>query len=398
MESNIWVYLSALKRRFWVILLLLAATMAVVLGRAAMTPPAYRSSTVLQVIPLEPEEVPLYTRQSTVSSGDAIELILFQFGSLVKSSRMAQRTLADTGVNMTAGELVDGIRVDRDPSGDLMTISVTANSPEEAEKLLETHVELSLKEFRASRALPSEASGKFLETELAKADRDLQAARDAVLQFKLDNRMDSLDRQVLAEEQTLRDLRAGERSASIDVKRIEATIVALEEQLKAAQAAAAAAPEKSPAAEAAANQVLLLQQQIAGRRVELASQKAAQDAIAPLVAERETSLASLITLGGQYQALQDVESERVETRDFLGAKVREARLKLAQSSNIGYLQVVNAATTPRSQLPTQTVRAALLGAVLAVVAGIVLVFVLEAVERGLRHSRRVAAAGPQQQA
>jgi uncharacterized protein involved in exopolysaccharide biosynthesis len=390
MDTNIWFYLAVLKRRFWVILLLLGATMAVVLGRAAMTPPAYRSSTVLQVIPLEPEEVTLYTRLNTVSSADTIELILFQFTSLLKSPRMAQQTLSDTDMAMTTGDLVGGIRVDRDPAGDLITVSVTAESPEDAEQLLRRHVDLSLEEFRASRALPSEASGKFLETELAQAEEALETARAAVLQFKLENRMDSLDRELVAEEQTIRNLEATQRAAAIETKRLEAVIAALEGQLKAAREAFAAAPADSTAAADGAKLASELEQQLNASRVELASERAQSEALAPLVSEQQANLASLITLSGKYQALQDDEKERRETRDFLGAKVREAALKLSQSRSIGYLQVVSDATTPRSQLPTQTVRAALLGALLAVVAGVVLIFALEAIERALRHGRPVA--------
>lgn len=393
MDGNIWVYLAALKKRFWVILLLLAATMAVVLGRAATTPPAYRSSGVLQVLPLEPEEVTLYTRQDAVSSNDAIDLIVFQFGNLLRSPRMAQRTLSDTGIGMTAGDFVDGITVERDPAGDLMTVSVTAGSPENAEKLLRRHIELSLEEFRASRALPSESSGKFLKGQLTQAEQDLETARQAVLQFKLDNQMDSLDREMVAAEQAIRGLRNAQQDAQIQVKRIDAVIAVYEEQLKAAQAAATAAAADSPEATAANQQVSALQQQLAAQRVERASQQAAVDAVTPLLTEREASLASLITLGGKYQSLQDDETERLATRDFLSAKVREAQLKESQSRSIGYLQVVSDPTTPRSQLPTQTVRAALLGALLAIVAGIVLVFILESVERSLRHSRRAASAG-----
>jgi uncharacterized protein involved in exopolysaccharide biosynthesis len=398
MEGNIWVYLAALKRRFWVILLLLAATMAVVLGRAATTPPAYRSSAVLQVLPLEPEEVTLYTRQNAVSSTDAIDLIVFQFGNLLRSARMAQRTLSDTGIGMTTGDFADGISVERDPAGDLMTVSVTAGSPENAETLLERHIALSLEEFRASRALPSEASGKFLETQLAQAEQDLESARGAVLQFKLDNRMESLDREVAAEEQGIRGLTGAQQAALIEVKRLEAIIATLEDQLKAAHAASAAAEKDTPAADAANAAVVDLQKQLAAQRVQLASERAAADAVAPLLTEREGNLSALITLGGQYQSLQDAEKERLETRDFLAAKVREARLKESQSRSIGYLQVVSEPTTPRSQLPTQTVRAALLGALLAVVAGIVLVFILESIERSLRHSRGPAASGRGQQA
>jgi uncharacterized protein involved in exopolysaccharide biosynthesis len=390
METNFWTYLAVLRRRFWVILLLLAATMAVILGRAWTAPPAYRSSTVLQVIPLEPEEVTLYTRLNTVSSADTIDLIVFQFENLVRNARVAQATLNETGVGMSVGELLGGLNVERDPAGDLVTISATANNPDDAERLLQKQVELALQDFRESRARPSEASGKFLETELAQAEGDLEAARAAVLQFKLDNRVESLDRELAAQEQGIRDLISARQTAEIEIKRREAALAELERQLSEAQRAFDAAENGSVAAANLGERVQGLQEQITDVRVQLASQAAQTDAIVSLLADRQTNLNALIALGGPYQALLDVVQERLDSRDFLAGKVREARLKESQSRNIGYLQVVTPPSTPRSQLPTRTVQTAILGAVLSIVAGAVLVFLLEFIERTLRNSPRPA--------
>jgi uncharacterized protein involved in exopolysaccharide biosynthesis len=391
METNFWTYLAVFKRRFWVILLLLAATMAVILGRAWTTPPAYQSSTVLQIIPLEPEEVTLYTRLNTVSPSDTIDLIVFQFINLVKSTRIAQQTLSQTGVNMPTSDFANGVSVSRDPSGDLVTVSAVATNPDDAEKLLQKQVDLALQDFRESRARPSVASGKFLETELSQAEKDLKAARDAVLQFKLDNHVESLDRNVAAEEQAIRDLNTTRETAQVDIKKRQAAVAELERQLSDAQKAASAAQANTPAATQAGQRVQVLQQQIADAKVQMASQQAQADAIAPLISERQANLAGLITLSSRYQGLADTVQEQQDNRDFLAGKVREAQLKESQSRSIGYLQVVTPPSTPRSQMPTRTVQTALLGAVLAIVAGAILIFVLEFIERTLRHSPRPAA-------
>ncbi len=208
METNFWTYVAVLKRRFWVILLLLFATMAVILGRAWTTPPAYQSSTQLQVLPLEPEEVTLYTRLNTVSPSETIDLILFQFENLVRNAGLAQRTLSETNVGMSTAEFLNGVSVTRDVSGDLVTVSATAANPDDAEKLLQKQVDLALQSLRESRARPSEASGKFLQAELLQADKDLAGARSAILQFKLGNHVESLDRELAAQEQAIRDLTA----------------------------------------------------------------------------------------------------------------------------------------------------------------------------------------------
>lgn len=388
METNFWTYLAVLKRRFWVILLLLAATMAVILGRAWTTPPAYRSSSTLQALPLEPEEVTLYTRLNTVSPSDSIDLIIFQFTNLVRSSRIAQQTLSEFNTGVTASEFLAGVSVERDPSGDVVIVSATAGNPDDAERLLQRHVDLALEDLRESRARPSNASGRFLETELAQVESDLKAARAAVLQFKLDNRIESLDRESAAQQQGVRDLAAAQQTAMLEVKRLAAVSGVLERQLSTAVAALAAAAPDSADAGSLKQRIQDLQTQIDDAAVRSAGQQAQADGISALLADRQTNLAALITLAGQYQTLLDAEQERLDNRDFLAAKVREAQLKESQSRTIGYLQVVTPPSTPRNRVPTRTVQTALLGAVLSIVAGVVLVFVLEFLERTLRHSPR----------
>ena len=391
------MYWSVLKRRFWVILLLVAATMAVVLIRAALTPPLYRSSMRLQIIPLEPGEVTLYTRMDAVSSSDTISYIYFDFSGFLKTPRMAQLTLADTGIEMSVDEFLRNITVERDPIGDLMSVSLTSTSPEAAETLLRRHVDIALEAFRANRALSTESAGKFLETELALAEKDLEDARSAVLQFKLENRIESLDRALAAEEQAIRDLNGAQQASEIEVKQLQAVIGVLEAQLKDAETAAPAEVD-SAAAAGAARLAQDLREQISLRQVEVASQQAAVEAIVPLTSKHQANLASLITLGGQYEALQDTVQEKLDTRNFLEAKAREARLKENQTRSVGYLSAINAPTTPGTQLPTQTVRTALLGALLSIIAGIILIYVLEFIERALRHSPAVTAHAQEREA
>ena len=107
-------------------------------------------------------------------------------------------------------------------------------------------------------------------------------------------------------------------------------------------------------------------------------------------ADRRTALATLITLTGQGQQLTAAVQERQGQRDFLAGKVREAALKQSQSESIGYMRTLGAATTPRNQLPTRTVQVALLGAALSLLAGGVLAFVLEFLDRALRGGSKTA--------
>ncbi|OQA42931.1 MAG: Chain length determinant protein [Chloroflexi bacterium ADurb.Bin325] len=382
METSVWTYLAVLRKRLWLILLLFAVTMVVILVRAWRMPPAYASSTVLQVMPLESEEVTLFARQNTVSSADAIAQIVFQFTNVVRSAGIAQRTLSETGIRITARQLLDGLAVERDPSGDIITVSATAGTPEDAERILVKQVELALQQYRESRARPAAAAGRFLEAELDAAERELENARAGLLRFKLDTGFEYLDREIVAEQDAIRQLSAAREQANIEVQRLEAVVRELRSQRDAAEAAGLQA------------RVDALEAQIAERGVEIAGQRQRAAASFSLLAEHQTNLTSLITLTGQAQQLQDLVQEKQNSRDFLADKVREARLKQSQSENVGYLQVIQPPTTPQSQVSTRTVQVALLGGGLSLVAGGLLAFLLEFIEQMLRSAPRGRSRGP----
>lgn len=388
--TNAWNYLGVLRKRLWVILLLFAATMTIVLVRVWTAPPAYRSSLVLQIIPLEPEEVTLFTRVNTLSLDATIDLIQFQFGNLVRSPRIAQRALSQTGIEMSSADFAAGITFERDPAGDLVTVSVTAASPADAEKLLLAQVELALEEFRQSRARPLEATGKFLEAELVQAERDLEAARADVLRFKLANGIEFIDREIVAEQDAIRNLSVAQEQANIETQRLAAIIEELDRQSTDARAKGASLPADSPEGAAWIKLAQDLTAAAANRRVEAAGQRAQATGSYTLLAKHQTNLAALITLSDQYQLLQDVAQERLNSRDFLATKAREARLKQSQGLNIGYLQAVGAPTTPRGQMSTRALQIALLAGSLSLVAGCVLAFLLEFLEQTLRHRPRHA--------
>ena len=86
---------------------------------------------------------------------------------------------------------------------------------------------------------------------------------------------------------------------------------------------------------------------------------------------------SLIGLHTEYDNHEAAVKQAADSVDFLAGKAAEAHLRESQGLNSGFLQVIEPARIPTDPTPSQTVRLALVGAVLAFLAGIVLAFVLE---------------------
>ena len=383
--NSFWDYAAIVRKRLWVVLLLFAATMIIILARAWSTPPAYSASMLLQVMPLESEEVPLFTR-TTGTTSTSSDVILFQFETAVRSQGVALRTIADTGVSVSPAALLERVDFQREPGGDLASVIVTADSPQDAERVVQAHVKNALAELRSGRTRALITTGKFLHSELDNAEAELQTARDELRRFKLTNSVDSLEKEILAAQDANRNLRSAQESADMEAQRLTAMATELERQSAAAQAKAAAAPPESDEAASWLRLARDLYQTAINRRVEAAGQKSMQASYYTTLSEHENRLALLITLTEEYEHLQDVVREKETTRDFLAGKAREADLKERQSQTVGYLEIVGEPHTASAPLTAYTLRIALLGGALSLVAGIVLVFVLEFLAQTLRQT------------
>jgi len=229
-------------------------------------------------------------------------------------------------------------------------------------------------------------TGKFLHSELDNAEAELQTARDELRRFKLTNSVDSLEKEILAAQDANRNLRSAQESADMEAQRLTAMATELERQSAAAQAKAAAAPPESDEAASWLRLARDLYQTAINRRVEAAGQKSMQASYYTTLSEHENRLALLITLTEEYVHLEDVVREKETTRDFLAGKAREADLKERQSQTVGYLEIVGEPHTASAPLTAYTLRIALLGGALSLVAGIVLVFVLEFLAQTLRQT------------
>ena len=92
-NTDFTYYLAILRRRLWMVLLLFAITTSVILVWALTQKPVYSAGVRLQVIPMEAEQVTLYSAVRTADT-DVIDLIGYQFLQTVQSGAVTWRTIA----------------------------------------------------------------------------------------------------------------------------------------------------------------------------------------------------------------------------------------------------------------------------------------------------------------
>ena len=359
----------------------LAVTLAVTLT----APPAYRSSLRLQALALDDQEVALYTRRTTGGVGEQIALTQFNFNETLANPLIAWRTISDLDLDISASQLLGNLNTSA--SGDFVTVTYDAATPQEAMNVLNRHVENALDYYNSVRSRPASVAGQFVAAELNSQGQTLRKAQDALLQFQLEHNVSDLPREINAVQDTLRTLRSARDNAQVQASLAETLAQQYTAQAEQSEAELAAAqqaldelraggetptPEQQARIDAQAALVAELGQTARDQRSAVRAQQAAaagQRTVAAqnevLLNQRAGDLAQLIGLSSDYNILLAELDSALADYDFLRSKAAEARLKEAQATNVGSLQIVDPAFLPGEPGGSSALRLALLVALVS---------------------------------
>ena len=88
-------YFRIVTRRWWLILLLPIVTATVILALSGTSDPEYVAYTRLQILPVDSQEVPLFSQTRFVASSDQIQAVHDEFYDVVRLPSVAWKTIAD---------------------------------------------------------------------------------------------------------------------------------------------------------------------------------------------------------------------------------------------------------------------------------------------------------------
>lgn len=402
--------LKVIRRRAWLIGLLVVVTVATILYLGYSAPASYQARVRLRVLAVESEAVTLFAPSTSLPGREQIINTREEFFSFLRGRNVAWKTIGDLGLATDADTLQQ--RMTFEEQDDFVSVLATAERPELAEKIATTYVNNTLQAYREFRLSPVNQSAQFIDTQLADERQKLNAAQDALLKFKLANAIESLPTEIQALQDELRRLRLDRDQAVIAEQQAQAVLDLYQAAADQAQAqvlallapaptpnprtprptptapapGATVVPDLSAALSADARQqwartyqdeVLRYQNLVIEQRMRSQQARAAQTRYDQMIAQRETELSALIGLHTEYDNREAAVKQATDSVTFLADKAAEAHLRESQGLNFGFLQVIEPARIPTDPTPSQTTRLALVGAVLALLAGIVLAFVLE---------------------
>ena len=353
-------YLRIIFKRWWLILLLLTATTAVILVNSMTAKPVYRAFVKLQVIAAEPQEVSLFAQARPVGSREEIVAVQTQFDAALRSAYVAWQTINDLNLGISAAELLSGLSVVAD--GEFLNVTFIAEDPLLVEAIATKHVEVAFTYYAEIRSKPSTVALQFIKEQLATEETALATAHSALLAFKIKHGLDSLPREISAVQDQLRDLRLDR--ARLIAQRENAQAISDEYELQAAE---------TGSTEAAVD----YQRVAVGQDALVAGIRAQEAEYDRLIAREEANMTELLGLTTEYDSLLRVASRVQANYNFLAGKESEARLKVDQATNVSFIQIIEPARSPDRPAPSRTPKLLATGALVSLIAGIILAFILE---------------------
>ncbi len=384
------IYLNIIRKRLWLVILLLVVTVSAIMFMSMTADPIYRASVRLQVVASEPQEVALFSSFQAGASATELAAAQTDFIRALQSGVVAWQTIAELNLGIGAYDLLNSLSITTE--GPFISVEVEASDPAIAEALATRHVENALTHYRTTRARPSTVIRQFIGEQLKEEAEAVDEAKKALLEFKLSHNLESLDREIIAFQDMSRNLLAQRDQATLAIAGADARVAVYETEIEEALATADEAAEKEYTATAdhykgvaRALSTLLISEQADSEagRVEVTE-------LNRLIGERGAELASLLKLTTEHDQLQRDVWQAENNYNFLWSKNNEAVLKEDQAMNVGFIQIVEPARRPDAPAASRMNLMLLVGTAASILGGIVLAFVLEflqSVGKALREQR-----------
>jgi uncharacterized protein involved in exopolysaccharide biosynthesis len=336
------VYWRILKKRLWLVGLLVGVTLGTMLLLSCLSQLVYRATASFQVTTPLPAEVSLYREFRTPSSSEELVRTRNNFVALLQSEFVVGQAVEELGLDLDVDELLEEMVIEPDENSDFINLRVTAPDPKLAAAIANTLLDTASRYFGELSAGSITTGKEFIQQQLQETKDELDRARAALIQFQIENRVGSPSGLLGSQESLVTALKSDRDRALAEGKEVEAS------------------------------------------------------SYDEIIYARELELQELILLNSEYAGLQDTAWRIAEVYSDLLDRETEAKLKENEIMSARFVQVVPAREPERS-LPRFDVRLLLVGGVVSLIAGVVLAFLLEALEGVPAPSDGSVSASPREQ-
>jgi uncharacterized protein involved in exopolysaccharide biosynthesis len=319
-------YMRIVFKRWWLLLILCGVTLGSIWISFRAAPPRYMASVQFLVNAPPSSNVALYPGTDSPSQNQQIAATQAAFIEILKSPTVIQRTAKRVMSSKSSDELSRQITVDQPLKSEFVRLSVLGNSPQEAADLANTLLDTAKQYYGQIQSEPAASSREFISKQVQDASRELEAAKQALADFRRDHRVSALPDEIAAQRSIVWNLVLEKGKASV---------------------------------------------------AEPISRLPTYD---QLISDNQAELQRLTGLSDEYESLQDKIKRADAYYGFLVDKETEAKLKENEVLRTSYIQVVEPAVPPKEAVSPFDIKVFVLGGALSLVITTVLAFVLEYLE------------------
>lgn len=323
--QELLLYWLIIRKRLWLIGILVGTTLAVMMLGFYLSKPLYRASASFEVTAPLPAGVSLYQEYKTGSTTDELFRTRNTFLAVLQSGLVLGQVIEEVGLDMEISDLPDRITIVSDIDSTFTEVSVTVQDPRQAAAIANALLDKASHYFGEVGASSLTANKIFIQQQLQTTKDELDKEKAAFTQFKIENRLSSLEDLLESQGTLIRTLKVDYDKARAEGREDIVT------------------------------------------------------GYAQIITERERELQGLILLQAEYEMLRANVARVEAVYSTLLAKETEAKLKENEILNATYIQMLPA-REPSSPLPRVNPKILVLGGVGSLALGIMIAFILQAVE------------------
>ena len=318
-------YLKVLKKRWWLILLLIVSTVGSILAVFYTAKPVYRSSLKFLFSSPPIAELSVYGDFRNPSIREEISYARANFIEILGNPSTIWRAIETLDQDLS----VDDIKVIVEPSetSEIVRLTVEMEEPQLAADMANALMDVALETYGELRARPTTMSHAFISAQLDAAYAKWKQAQEALTEFRIENGISDLD-SALEQRQSL--------VRSLMLERDEALVK---------------------------------------ENLELAAK---YDGV---IAQHEVELQNLAWLSSQYAELETTVRQTRELYDLLLSKETEAAIKENEILSGGFVSVLGPARPSKQPISAFNSKVVLLGAIVSLAVGVLLSVAWEYLER-----------------
>ena len=331
--EDILLYWTIIRKRLWLILLLIASTTGTILAISYSSPPVYVASVKFRVVAPPPPNVSLFTGGYGFSEG--VDSTLNSFVDVLTGGAVAGQVIeelqlpmdsSEFGSLITVEEVLPQLETKTQEQFTLIKVTATHGDPEVAANIVNTLMDVGLNQFGEMRARSKTQSKEFISSQLELTRQEHDKAQEALIDFQIENKIGELPHAISLQQELIYSLR---QQADVAFAKGDMRTSTNYDQL---------------------------------------------------ILEQETKLQDMIRLGSEYTRLDTAVKQGESIYELLSEKLTEATLKENETLTLGFIEVSNPAGVPSSPLPQVRISLLSLGIVLSLVVGIMVAFIWNYIE------------------